>query len=76
MGVPLGALTAPLLAPPLVDAGLEPAGFAVTWQPAALAGSFVLGIVVALAGVWTAARRSSRIRRWKPCGRRRSTGAR
>ena len=61
VGVPLGALTAPLLAPPLVGAGLEPAGFAVTAQPAALAGSFALGIVVALAGVGTAARRSSRI---------------
>ena len=61
VGVPLGALAAPLLAPPLVAAGLEPAGFAVTGQPAALAGSFLLGIVVALAGVWTAARRSSRV---------------
>ncbi|GAA3922635.1 ABC transporter permease [Actinoplanes auranticolor] len=61
VGVPLGALAAPLLAPPLVAAGLEPAGFAVTGQPAALAGSFALGIVVALAGVWTAARRSSRV---------------
>lgn len=61
VGVPLGALAAPLLAPPLVAAGLEPAGFAVTGQPAALAGSFLLGIVVALAGVWSAARRSSRV---------------
>lgn len=61
VGVPLGALAAPLLAPPLVAAGLEPAGFAVTAQPAALAGAFALGIVVALAGVWTAARRSSRV---------------
>jgi putative ABC transport system permease protein len=61
VGVPLGALAAPLLAPPLVAAGLEPAGFAVTPQPLALAGAFLMGIVVALAGVWTAARRSSRI---------------
>jgi putative ABC transport system permease protein len=61
VGVPLGALAAPLLARPLVAAGLEPAGFTVTWQPAALAGSFALGVVVALAGVWTAARRSSRV---------------
>lgn len=61
VGVPLGALAAPLLAPPLVAAGLEPAGFAVSVQPMALAGAFVLGIVVALAGVWTAARRSSRV---------------
>jgi putative ABC transport system permease protein len=61
VGVPLGALAAPLLGPPLVAAGLEPAGFTVTAQPVALAGSFVLGIVVALSGVWTAARRSSRV---------------
>ena len=61
VGVPLGALAAPLLAPPLVAAGLEPAGFTVTAQPVALAGSFLLGLVVALAGVGTAARRSSRV---------------
>jgi len=61
VGVPLGALAAVLLAPALVAAGLEPAGFAVTAQPAALAAAFLLGIVVALAGVWTAARRSSRV---------------
>ncbi|GAA0581620.1 ABC transporter permease [Paractinoplanes ferrugineus] len=59
-GLPLGALTAPLLTGPLVDTGLEPAGFTVTMQPAALAGSFVLGVVVALAGVAVAARRASR----------------
>ena len=61
VGVPLGAVTAPLLAPPLVAAGLEPAGFTVSVQPAALAGSFLMGVVVALAGVWVAARRSSRV---------------
>ncbi|AGL18545.1 ABC transporter permease [Actinoplanes sp. N902-109] len=61
VGVPLGALVAPLLAPPLVDAGLEPAGFAVTPQPLVLVAAFVTGVVVALAGVWTAARRSSRV---------------
>ncbi|MFI7540542.1 FtsX-like permease family protein [Actinoplanes sp. NPDC049599] len=61
VGVALGAPAAALLGPPLVAAGLEPAGFAVTAQPIALAGSFLLGIVVALAGVWTAARRSSRV---------------
>jgi putative ABC transport system permease protein len=59
-GLPLGALTAPLLAGPLIGTGLEPAGFTVTVQPLALAGSFVLGIVVALAGVGAAARRASR----------------
>ncbi|MEU4236716.1 ABC transporter permease [Actinoplanes sp. NPDC026619] len=59
-GIALGALTAPLLAGPLVRAGLEPAGFTVTVQPLALAGSFLLGVVVALAGVGAAARRASR----------------
>ena len=60
-GVVLGALTAPLLASPLVSAGLEPAGFTVTPQPVALAAAFVLGVLVALAGVWSAAWRSSRV---------------
>ncbi|MFI5935398.1 FtsX-like permease family protein [Actinoplanes sp. NPDC051494] len=61
VGVPAGALAAPLLAPPLVDAGLEPAGFAVSPQPPVLAAAFLLGILVSLAGVATAARRSSRV---------------
>lgn len=61
VGVPLGLLAARLLAPALVAAGLEPAGFAATWQPAALSGAFLTGIVVSLAGAWAAARRSSRV---------------
>ncbi|WP_306205140.1 ABC transporter permease [Actinoplanes sp. RD1] len=61
LGVPAGALLAPLLARPMVAAGLEPAGFAVTVQPLVLAGSFGLGIVVALLGAAAAARRSSRV---------------
>ena len=60
-GTVLGALTAPLLGPALIRSGLEPAAFTVTVQPAALAGAFLLGIVVALAGVWAAAHRSSRV---------------
>lgn len=59
-GVPLGALTAPLLAGPLVSAGLEPAGFTVTAQPVAWALAFALGVLVALAGVWSVARRAAR----------------
>ncbi|MFF5296407.1 ABC transporter permease [Paractinoplanes globisporus] len=59
-GLPIGALTAPLLAGPFVDAGLEPAGFTGTVQPLALAGAFLLGVVVALAGVAVVARRASR----------------
>ncbi|WP_433290649.1 FtsX-like permease family protein [Actinoplanes sp. CA-030573] len=59
-GLPVGALAASLLAGPFVDAGLEPAGFTVTVQPLALAGSLLLGVVVALAGVAVVARRPSR----------------
>jgi putative ABC transport system permease protein len=61
LGAPAGMAAAPLLADAMVETGLEPAGFAVTWQPAALIGSIVLGLVVALAGVTAAARRASRI---------------
>ena len=61
LGAPAGAAAAPLLADPMISRGLEPAGFTVTWQPAALAGAVLLGLFVALAGVTVAARRSSRI---------------
>ncbi|KHD72245.1 permease [Actinoplanes utahensis] len=61
LGAPAGAAAAPLLAEPMVGTGLEPAGFAVTSQPTALAGAILLGLVVALAGVAAAARRASRI---------------
>jgi putative ABC transport system permease protein len=60
VGVPLGALTAPLLAGPLVRGGLEPAGFTVHAHPLALAAAFLLGLVVALLGVAAVARRASR----------------
>ncbi len=60
-GVPLGALTAPLLTRPLVHHGLEPAGFTVHPQPAALGGAFLLGLIVALLGVAVVARRASRV---------------
>ncbi|GIE97315.1 FtsX-like permease family protein [Paractinoplanes rishiriensis] len=59
-GLPLGGLAALTLDGPLVAAGLEPAGFQVTTQPAALAGAFLTGVVVALAGAGVAARRASR----------------
>ncbi|BCJ40312.1 ABC transporter permease [Actinoplanes ianthinogenes] len=61
VGAPLGALLAPLLAGPMVDFGLEPPGYAATWQPAAVGGSILLGLLVALAGVAVAARRASRV---------------
>jgi len=60
IGVPIGSLAAPTLARPLVETGLEPAGFAVHPQPLALVGAFVLGLVVALLGVAAVARRASR----------------
>ncbi len=60
-GAALGAVTAPALAGPLVAAGLEPPGFTVDRQPVALAAAAGLGLAVALAGVWSSARRSSRV---------------
>ncbi|WP_262384840.1 ABC transporter permease, partial [Actinoplanes teichomyceticus] len=61
LGAPLGAGVAPLLAGPMVDLGLEPPGFAATWQPAAVGGAVLVGLVVALAGAGVAARRASRV---------------
>ncbi|MBB2943968.1 putative ABC transport system permease protein [Actinoplanes lutulentus] len=61
IGAPIGALFAPLLADPMVETGLEPPGFAATWQPLALAGAVLVGLFAALAGVVVAARRASRI---------------
>jgi putative ABC transport system permease protein len=61
LGAPAGAAAAPLLGDAMVEIGLEPAGFTVTWQPTALIGSVLLGMFVALAGVTAAARRASRI---------------
>ncbi|MEU4692837.1 FtsX-like permease family protein [Actinoplanes sp. NPDC023714] len=60
-GAPLGAMAAPLLAAPMVETGLEPPGFTVTWQPLAVAGAALVGVLAALAGVVVAARRASRI---------------
>ncbi len=60
-GTSLGALAAPSLAGPLVRAGLQPAGFTVSLQPLAPAAAFLTGVVVALAGVWTVARRAGRV---------------
>ncbi|WP_433825288.1 FtsX-like permease family protein [Actinoplanes sp. CA-015351] len=60
-GAPIGALLAPLLADPMVRTGLEPPGFEATWQPVALAGAVLVGLLAALTGVMVAARRASRI---------------
>ncbi|GAA4586378.1 putative ABC transport system permease protein [Actinoplanes octamycinicus] len=61
VGAPLGTLLAPLLAEPMVDFGLEPPGYQATWQPAAVGGAILLGLLVALAGVAVAARRASKV---------------
>ncbi|MBC9727075.1 ABC transporter permease [Streptomyces sp. TRM68367] len=60
-GVVLGSALAPVLGGLLVDGGLEPPGFTVRMQALPLLGSFALGLVVALAGVWSASRRAARI---------------
>jgi putative ABC transport system permease protein len=61
VGAPLGTLAALPMAGPLIRSGMEPAGFTVTVQPLALAVAYATGIVVALAGVWSVARRAARI---------------
>ncbi|SDK38625.1 FtsX-like permease family protein [Nonomuraea jiangxiensis] len=60
-GVLLGALLAPVLGDALVTAGFEPPGFEVRPLPLPLVGAFVLGVLVALVGVWSAARRAGRV---------------
>lgn len=60
-GLVLGSLLAPVLGSLLVDGGLEPAGFSVRMQALPLFGSFALGLLVALVGVWSASRRAARI---------------
>ncbi|MFE9046270.1 FtsX-like permease family protein [Streptomyces sp. NPDC007818] len=60
-GLVLGSLLAPVLGGLLVDGGLEPPGFTVRMQVLPLIGSFALGLLVALLGVWAASRRAARI---------------
>ena len=60
VGAPLGILAALPLDGPMIRAGLEPAGFTVTLQPLAPAVAYATGLVVALAGVWSVARRAAR----------------
>jgi putative ABC transport system permease protein len=61
-GTVLGTIMAPLLGNLLVTAGLQPANFTVKTQVVPLLGSFLAGLVVAVAGVWSAGRRASQIR--------------
>lgn len=61
LGVVLGGATALPLAGFLVDAGFEPAGFSVRWEPWALVVAFLSGPTVSLLGAAASARRASRI---------------
>ncbi|PPK71266.1 ABC transporter permease [Actinokineospora auranticolor] len=61
-GVALGAASAPVVGGLLVDAGLEPAGFAISYGFFPLAGASGIGVVVAMLGVWAASRRAGRVR--------------
>ncbi|MEV0620873.1 FtsX-like permease family protein [Nonomuraea sp. NPDC050404] len=61
-GVMAGALLAPVLGDLLITVGFEPPGFAVRLSPLPLAGSFAVGVIVTLAGVWSASRRAARVR--------------
>lgn len=58
-GCLLGAVLAPWLGRVLVRTGFEPRGFEARVQPWILAVTFLAGIVVSLAGVWSASRRAA-----------------
>ncbi|MQA96390.1 MAG: FtsX-like permease family protein [Streptosporangiales bacterium] len=60
-GVALGVAAAPALADLLVLGGLQPAGFTVRVGALPLAGAYLGGLAIALAGAWAAARRASRV---------------
>lgn len=62
VGVAIGAVTAPGVAGLLVDAGLEPATYAVRYTPLPIGAAILAGPVVALLGAWAAARRAARVR--------------
>ncbi|WP_203993401.1 ABC transporter permease [Sphaerisporangium rufum] len=61
LGALLGAVAAPLLGAALVGAGFEPPGLRVAVGPAPLAATFGGGVLVTLAGAWSAARRAARV---------------
>ncbi|WP_199565388.1 FtsX-like permease family protein [Spongiactinospora rosea] len=61
-GVALGAVLGPMLGDLLVSAGFEPVGFEVRVSAPPLAGAFAVGLLVALLGVGSAARRAARVR--------------
>ncbi|MFE5329875.1 ABC transporter permease [Embleya sp. NPDC056575] len=61
LGVVLGGALSPAFAAVLVDLGFEPEGFTAEVGVSPLAGAFALGMLVAMAGVWSASRRAARI---------------
>lgn len=61
VGVALGAALAPAIGDVLIDAGIEPQTYRVHFVAWPLAAAFAIGPVVALLGVWAAARRGSRV---------------
>ena len=61
VGVLLGAAVAPPVGRVLVDNGFEPADFGARYQALPLLGSFAVGVVVAMLGVWAASRRAAKV---------------
>ncbi|AVT31811.1 ABC transporter permease [Plantactinospora sp. BC1] len=62
VGAVLGTACAPAFGALLVDAGFQPAGFRVRIEPWPPAAAYLVGLVVALLGVWSASRRAGRVR--------------
>ncbi|MEN3615536.1 FtsX-like permease family protein [Plantactinospora sp. ZYX-F-223] len=62
VGAVLGTAGAPAFGALLVDAGFQPVGFRVRIEPWPPAAAYLVGLVVALLGVWSASRRAGRVR--------------
>ncbi|GIH20567.1 FtsX-like permease family protein [Rugosimonospora africana] len=62
VGVVLGSLLAPVLGGLFVNGGLEPPSFTVQIQVLPLIGTFTVGLLVAVLGVWSASRRAGKVR--------------
>ncbi|MFD0598942.1 FtsX-like permease family protein [Catellatospora coxensis] len=61
IGVPAGLLAAGPVAGWLVRTGFEPASFTVLYQPVVPVAALAAGVLVALVGAWSAARRAARV---------------
>ncbi|MEQ4302075.1 ABC transporter permease [Plantactinospora sp. B6F1] len=62
VGAVVGTACAPAFGALLVDAGFQPVGFRVRIEPWPPAAAYLVGLVVALLGVWAASRRAGRVR--------------